>query len=94
MAAFVASNTRITPATFHVITGHTNTNPLIGFQAAEDLGLVKVANTVQSQEIITSNLLKEDADLFWGIGKMKGVKVDLHVDPAITPSSWVDRNAR
>ena len=35
----------------------------------------------QSQAI----LLKEDADLFRCIGKMKRVKVDLHVDPAITP---------
>ena len=58
---------------------------MIGFQTAEDLGLVKVANTVQSEETITSNLLKEYVDLFRGIGKMKGVKVDLHVDPAITP---------
>ena len=81
--AIVESNTRIAPATFHVIKGHTNTEPLIGFQTAEDLGLVKVANTVQSEETITSNLLKEYADLFRGIGKMKGVKVDLHVDPAI-----------
>ena len=47
--AIVESNTRIAPATFHVIKGHTNTEPLIGFQTAEDLGLVKVANTVQSE---------------------------------------------
>ena len=38
--AIVESNTRIAPATF--IKGHTNTEPLIGFQTAEDLGLVKV----------------------------------------------------
>ena len=86
--AIVESNTRIT---FHVIKGHTNTEPLIGFQTAEDLGLVKVANTVQSEETISSNLLKEYADLFRGIGKMKGVKVDLHVDPAITPVAQAHR---
>ena len=41
--AIVESNTRIVPATFHVIKGLTNTyEPLIGFQTAEDLGLVKV----------------------------------------------------
>ena len=89
--AIVESITRIAPATFHVIKGHTNTEPLIGFQTAEDLGLVKVANTVQSEETITSNLLKEYADLFRGIGKMKGVKVDLHVDPAITPVAQAHR---
>ena len=42
--AIVESNTRIAPATFHVIKGFTNTyEPLIGFQTAEDVGLVKVA---------------------------------------------------
>ena len=43
-----------------------------------------MANTVQSEETITSNLLKEYADLFHSIGKMEGVKVDLHGDPVIT----------
>ena len=71
--AIVESNTRIAPATFHVIKGHTNTEPFIGFQTAEDLGFFKVANTVQSEETITSNLLKQYADLFCGIGKMEGV---------------------
>ena len=79
--AIVESNTRIAPATFHVVKGHMNTEPLIGFQIAEDLGLVKVANAVQSEETITSNLLKECADLFRSIGKMKGVKVNLHLIP-------------
>ena len=51
--AVVESNTRIAPVTFHVIKEHTNTEPFIGFQTAEDLGLVKVANTVQSDETIT-----------------------------------------
>ena len=64
---------------------------MIGFQTAEDLGLVKMANTVQSEETISSNLLKEYADLFRGIGKMKGVKVDLHVDPAVTTVAQAHR---
>ena len=54
--AIVESNTRIALATFHVTKGHTNTEPLIGFQTAGDLGVVKMANTVQSKETITSNL--------------------------------------
>ena len=53
--------------------------------------MLRWANTVQSEETITSNLLKEYADLFRGIGKMKGVKVDLHVDPAITPVAQAHR---
>ena len=39
--ATVESNTRIAPATFHVVKGHTNTQPLIGFQTAEDLGFLR-----------------------------------------------------
>ena len=54
--AIVESNTRIALATFHVTKGHTNTEPLIAFQTAGDLGVVKMANTVQSKETITSNL--------------------------------------
>ena len=57
--AIVESNTRIAPATFHVIKGHANTEHLIGFQTEEDLGLVKVANKVQSEETITSNSVKK-----------------------------------
>ena len=83
--AIVEPNTRIAPATFHVFKGRTNTEPLIGFQTG------KVANTAQSEETITSYVLKEYADLFRGIGKTKGVKIDLHVDPAITPVAQAHR---
>ena len=100
--AIVESNTRIALATFYVVKAQTNTEPLIGFQTVRVLGLVKVANTVQSEEtiylpqsickqFICHNLLNEYADLFRGIGKMKGVKVDLHADPAITPVAQAHR---
>ena len=48
--------------------------------------------TRSSEETITSNLLKEYADLFSGSGKMKGVRVDLHVEPAITPVAQAHRS--
>lgn len=84
--AVVESNTKIIPATFHVIKGNTNMEPLIGFQTAESLGLVVITNAVQTDpDTFTSNLLEEYADLFQGIGKMEGVQVDLHVDHAVTP---------
>ena len=51
----------------------------MGFQTAKEM---MVSNAVQSA---TSRLLGEYADLFKGIGKMKGVRVDFHVDPAIRP---------
>ena len=43
------------------------------------------ANSVQLSETATSKLVGEYADLSKGIEKMKGVQVDLQVDPAILP---------
>ena len=43
------------------------------------------------KQFICHNLLNEYADLFRGIGKMKGVKVDLLADPAITPVAQAHR---
>ena len=84
--AVVESNTKIIVATFHVIKGNTNTEPLIGFQTAESLGLVMITNAVQTDpETFTSKLLVEYADLFQGIGKMEGVQVYLHADHTVTP---------
>ncbi|XP_022810383.1 uncharacterized protein LOC111347399 [Stylophora pistillata] len=72
--AVVESNTRIIPATFHVIKGNTNTEPLIGFQTAESLGLVVITNAIRTDsEMFTSKLLEEYADVFLRIGKMEGV---------------------
>ena len=62
--------------------GRTNTEPLIGFQIAEDLDLMLVANSVQLNETATSKLAGGYADLLKGIGKMK---VDLQVDPEVLP---------
>ena len=70
--AVLESNMKIIPATFHFIKGNTNTEPLIGFQTAESLGLVVIMNV-------------EYANLFQAIGKMEGVQVDLHVDRTVTP---------
>ena len=84
--AVVESNTKIIPATFHVIKGNTNTESLIGFQTAESLGLVVITNALRADpETFTSKLLEQYADLFQGIGKMEGVQVDLHVDRTVTP---------
>ena len=82
----VESNTKIIPASFHVIKGNTNTEPLIGFQTSESLGLVVITNAVRTDpETVTSKLLEEYEDLFQGIGKVEGVQVDLHVDRTVTP---------
>ena len=84
--AVVWSNMKIIPATFHVIKGDTNAEPLIEFQTAESLGLVVITNAVQTgPKTFTSKLLEEYADLFQGIRKMEGMQVDLHVDRTVTP---------
>ena len=79
----VESGKRMALAMFHVIKGCMNTEPLIGFQTSKDLDLVLVANSFQLNGTAISKLVGEYADLFKGIGKVKGVQVDLHVDPAI-----------
>ena len=79
----VESGKRMALATFHVIKGCMNTQPLIGFKTCKDLDLVLVANSVQLNETAVRKLVEEYADLFKGIGKVKGVQVDLHIDPAI-----------
>lgn len=79
----IESSTKILPATFHVIKGNTNTEPLLGFETAEVLGLVMIANAVQTNTSRVSRLLEEYADQFIGIGKMEGVLIDLHVDPTV-----------
>lgn len=59
---------------------------MIGFQAAESLGLVVVTNAIRTDpETFTRKLLEEYADLFQGIRKMEGVQVDLHVDRTVIP---------
>ena len=57
----VESGKRMALATFHVIRGCTNTEPLIGFQTAKDLGLVLVVNSVQSNGTAISKLVGEYA---------------------------------
>ena len=65
---------------------------LIGFQSSENLGLVLIAITVQTDKTSTNKLLFEEYDdLFKGIGKMEGIKVDLHIDHTVTPVSQPHR---
>ena len=70
----IESGKRMALATFHVIKGCMNTEPLIGFKTCKDLDLVLVANSVQLNETAVRKLVGEYADLFKGIGKMKGCK--------------------
>lgn len=53
-----------------------------------------VANSFQSNGTAISKLVGEYAGVFKGIGKMKGVQVDLHVDPAILPVAQPHRRPK
>ena len=53
-----------------------------------------VANSFQLNGTAISKLVGEYAGVFKGIGKMKGVQVDLHVDPAILPVAQPHRRPK
>ena len=68
---------------FHVIKGAHGS--LIGFTAAQELGLVNIVNT------ISSDWEKEHPGLTKGIGKLKDVQVKLHIDESVRPVAITNR---
>jgi hypothetical protein len=72
-------------ATFYVVEGKTKTEPLLSYKTAQELGMVTVANIVETEPSTVEELLGKFSDTFEGIGKMKGVKVDLNMDTDVKP---------
>jgi hypothetical protein len=70
---------------FYVVEGKTKTEPLLSYKTAQELGMVTVANTVETEPSTVEDLLGKFSDTFEGIGKMKGVKVDLNIDTDVKP---------
>ena len=68
---------------FHVIKGAHGS--LIGFTAAQELGLVNIVNK------ISSDWEKEHPGLTKGIGKLKDVQVKLHIDESVRPVAITNR---
>ena len=62
---------------FHVVRGAHGS--LIGFTAAQELGLVNIVNK------ISSNWENTHPGLTKGIGKLKDVQVKLHIDESVRP---------
>ena len=83
--AVIESKTRIVSATFYVVEGKTKTEPLLSSKTAQELGMVTVVNTVETEPSTVEELLGKFSDTFEGIGKMKGVKVDLNIDTDVKP---------
>ena len=68
-----------TVATFYVVSGRSGS--LISAETAAALGLIKFANMITTK----SPILQQYPDVFNGIGKLKGVQVQLHIDENIDP---------
>ena len=82
----IESKTKLAPATFYVVKGKTKTEPLLSYKTAQELGMVTVANTVETEPSRVEELLEKYSNTFEGIGKMKGVKVDLNIDTDVRPT--------
>ena len=73
--------------TWQLIKGDTRTEPLLGYEDARDLGMILVTNSIATegnQPEGTGNLnkvLEKYKDRFQGIGMLKGIQVNLNVDP-------------
>ena len=84
----IESITRIVPATY-VVKGKTKTEPLLSYRTAQELDMINIIKKVEQEASKTKvdELLGEYSDIFEGIGKMKGVKVDLNIDDKIEPTA-------
>ena len=89
--ALTESKTKMKVITWQLIKGDTRTEPLLGYNDARDLGMILVTNSIateSNQSEGTDNLnevLEKYEDRFQGIGKLKGIQVDLNVDPDFKP---------
>ena len=89
--ALTESKTKMKVVTWQLIKGDTQTAPLLSYIDGRDLGMIRATNAIakesnQSEE--TNNvkeILEEFKDRFQGIRKLKGILVDLNVDPDFKP---------
>lgn len=73
--ATIEIKSKIAVGKFYVVKGNCGT--LLGYQSAVDLGIIPVINRLSTD---VNEIWEEFADLFQGIGKMKDVKVKIHID--------------
>ena len=84
VSLLVASKNSYDVADFFVTKGGINSGSLLGCATASKLGILKIVNNINQNNKVDS-LIKEFDDLFHGIGKMKDLKVKLHIDPSVKP---------
>ena len=90
--AVIETRKRVTVATFYV-TKTTDSGNLISFQTAKELGLIslhlhKVSSTNDNK---LDAILNKHANVFNGLGKLKGDKIKLNIDKEHTPKAQPQR---
>ena len=85
------SKTKMKVVRWQLIKGDTQTAPLLSYIDGRDLGMIQVTSAIakesnQSEEINNvKEILEAFKDRFQGIGNLKGILVDLNVDPDFKP---------
>ena len=93
--AVIETRKRVTVATFYV-TKTTDSGNLISSQTAQELGLIslhlhKVSSTNDNK---LDGILNKHANVFNGLGKLKGDKIKLNIDKEHTPKAQPQRRIR
>ena len=81
------SKERLTNAKVYVVRG--NSGSLLSYQTAVELGLFMITNNVVTDNI--HPIIAEFPDVFQGIGKLKGIQVNLHIDESVRPVKQTHR---
>ena len=88
-SATVQSKYKHDVSTFYVAKGYNTGVSLLCLQIAINLGVIKVINSLKydnlSQEEKVNEIVKRNEKLFQGIGRLKGVKIKLHIDKTVKP---------
>ncbi|KAK3087333.1 hypothetical protein FSP39_004790 [Pinctada imbricata] len=73
---------KIYPLEFYIV--HGNAVPVLGLQACKELDLIKRVETVDGSCLSTEKIVDKYADVFEGIGRLKG-KHHIHIDKSVKP---------
>ncbi|XP_062598549.1 uncharacterized protein LOC134259974 [Saccostrea cucullata] len=76
--ATIESKSKVAAGKFYVVNGNSGT--LLGYESAMELGIIPTINRLSTD---VGEICDEFGDLFQGIGKIKDVKVKIHVDDSV-----------
>ena len=99
-SGIVETKRRLMSVKFYVVSGKKRLGTILGLQASEDLGVVKLIKKIDGKKddrkIDCDNpgvtkMVRGYDEIFKGIGKMKGVKVKLDIDHSVEPKAQKHR---